>query len=243
MNYVLLRNGYPPVIIKSVDKKNYLFALNKADIGDENAFVEYIARELIWSLQINVKAAKGESVEEMEDVDREIAVWKKEIKNKSTNDPAKSFDIIKNLYEGFINDLFELFILKHLQFDELFVVNQITLGCNGNAFVIKNGSEIKNLFARILKDYKNDPLSTDDECSVSCYHRHLIVNPEKDIHITSVLKVVLHPLYYEIFFNKKLLSKRAYSSILNELEQKNIVNNTISEVFELIKKQSIKENS
>src|SRR5450432_2228970 len=34
MNYVLLKNGLPPAIIRSDDKKAYLFALNQADSGD-----------------------------------------------------------------------------------------------------------------------------------------------------------------------------------------------------------------
>src|SRR5205823_1964159 len=34
MNYVLLQHNLPPVIIKSADKKNYLFALNLGDTGN-----------------------------------------------------------------------------------------------------------------------------------------------------------------------------------------------------------------
>jgi len=42
MNYHLLKNGYPPIIIKSQDKSNYLYALNQADAGNEGAFVTYL---------------------------------------------------------------------------------------------------------------------------------------------------------------------------------------------------------
>lgn len=51
MNYHLLKNDYPPVIIKSADKKNYLFALQEADIGNISALKDYIAAELINSLK------------------------------------------------------------------------------------------------------------------------------------------------------------------------------------------------
>lgn len=50
MNYVLLKHNFPPVIIKSSDKKNYLNALNQADTGNVDAFVKYIAEQLVWSL-------------------------------------------------------------------------------------------------------------------------------------------------------------------------------------------------
>lgn len=77
MNYHLLRNGYPPVIIKSKDKKNYLYALNQADAGNTDAFIKYVGKQLIWSLEIQLKAAKGENIEEKDDLYKEIEVWKK----------------------------------------------------------------------------------------------------------------------------------------------------------------------
>lgn len=79
MNYHLLRNGYPPVIIKSKDKNNYLYALQQADAGDKDAFVKYIGEQLIWSLDLQLKAAKGESIEEEGDLYKEIEVWKKHV--------------------------------------------------------------------------------------------------------------------------------------------------------------------
>ena len=64
MNYVLFCFDFPPIIIKSEDKKNYLQALQRADAEDLEAFVEYITGQLIWSLELSIKAARGESVEE-----------------------------------------------------------------------------------------------------------------------------------------------------------------------------------
>ncbi len=60
MNYHLLKNELPPVIIKSADKRNYLFALHEADTGNIEAFKNYIAEQLLWSYEISIKAAKGE---------------------------------------------------------------------------------------------------------------------------------------------------------------------------------------
>jgi Fic family protein len=51
MNYHLLKNDYLPVIIKSADKRNYLFALREADIGNTEAIILYIANELKISYQ------------------------------------------------------------------------------------------------------------------------------------------------------------------------------------------------
>ncbi len=63
MNYHLIKNNFPPVIIKYSDKKNYLFALHEADTGNLEAFKQYIAGELIESLKLCIIAAKEESIE------------------------------------------------------------------------------------------------------------------------------------------------------------------------------------
>lgn len=72
LNYHLLRNGLPPIVIKSSDKQNYLFALQKADVGDLDAFCVYVAEQLLWSLDLSIRAAKGESVEEAGDWEKQV---------------------------------------------------------------------------------------------------------------------------------------------------------------------------
>ena len=78
MNYVLLRHGLTPIIIKSADKKNYLYALHQADAGDLDAFIHYIAEQQKWSLEISIKAAKGESIDEPGDLEKRLTRLKKE---------------------------------------------------------------------------------------------------------------------------------------------------------------------
>ncbi|WP_294824442.1 Fic family protein, partial [uncultured Flavobacterium sp.] len=50
MNFILMKFGYPPVIIKTEDKENYYAVLRLADTGNLEAFVGYIAKNLNRSL-------------------------------------------------------------------------------------------------------------------------------------------------------------------------------------------------
>lgn len=52
------QHNLPPVVIKSDDKRSYLFALNQADSGDLNAFVEYICDQSLSTLNLSIKAGK-----------------------------------------------------------------------------------------------------------------------------------------------------------------------------------------
>jgi Fic family protein len=83
MNFILLKNDLPPVIIKSDDKKGYLTALNKADVGDLEAFVNYIGTQLIWSLNKSIEAAKGNTIEDFSDIDKELMNLKTKLKGES----------------------------------------------------------------------------------------------------------------------------------------------------------------
>ncbi|RYZ32037.1 MAG: Fic family protein, partial [Sphingobacteriales bacterium] len=99
MNYILYRHNYPPVIIKSNDKEQYLTALQRADTGDVTAIIEYVERQMIWSLDISVKAAQGESIDELEDVDKEIAILKREKLTAATlyKTPKVAFQLINHI--------------------------------------------------------------------------------------------------------------------------------------------------
>lgn len=84
MNYILLAHRLPPVVIKSSDKQNYLHALHLADIGQFEAFIHYIAQQVVSSLEMAIKAAKGESIEEPDDLDKEIALLARQLQHQET---------------------------------------------------------------------------------------------------------------------------------------------------------------
>ena len=84
MNYVLLAHKLPPVVIKSSDKQNYLHALHLADTEQYEAFIRYIAEQVVRSLEMAIKAAKGESIEEPDDLDKEIALLARQLQHQET---------------------------------------------------------------------------------------------------------------------------------------------------------------
>ncbi|HWF45098.1 MAG TPA: Fic family protein [Candidatus Kapabacteria bacterium] len=73
MNLVLMKHGYPVAIIRTEDKKNYYLALRQADGNDLDAFISYIAQQVIGSQQLWLRGARGEP---MDDLEKEIANFK-----------------------------------------------------------------------------------------------------------------------------------------------------------------------
>ncbi|QQR87432.1 MAG: Fic family protein [Flavobacteriales bacterium] len=74
VNYHLMRNGFMPLIVKSVDKNAYLSALQKADAGDLAPLIQFLALQEQWSLELALKAALGEDLEERKDWVKEAEV-------------------------------------------------------------------------------------------------------------------------------------------------------------------------
>lgn len=117
VNFILLRAGYPMIIVRSDDKDKYLSALNSSDIlvgmipsDGANAnleqtkpFVEYMKGCLERALTIRIKAAKGETIEEDDD-------WRKKLTINYTdqiNQPECCENFIKNILNNCFLPLLE----------------------------------------------------------------------------------------------------------------------------------------
>ena len=109
VNYILTRHHYPMIVVKSHDKNHYLTALNRCDVQvgptpsvgahaeleQLKPFVDYMTQCLEAALTINIKAAKGENINEADD-------WKKNLKLKyrdKLNKPAVTEEFVNKILE------------------------------------------------------------------------------------------------------------------------------------------------
>ncbi|MFN0200992.1 MAG: Fic family protein [Bacteroidia bacterium] len=119
MNLILMHNGFPPVIIKTEKKEDYYSALRQADGGDLEYFVKYIGEQLIHSLNLYLRGAKGENIEDETDVDKEIALLKASLSGEKEKVMITK-ELWNEIYFKSIKPLFEKVLCKLNQFDELF---------------------------------------------------------------------------------------------------------------------------
>lgn len=124
MNFILMKFGYPPVIIKTEDKENYFAALQQADAGIIQPFIDYIAVNLIRSLEIMIAGAKGESIDEPDDVDKEIALLEQRLKQrKSENKSLATKDVLLQLFDDSLTRMWNRFLLETQKFHKFYVNN------------------------------------------------------------------------------------------------------------------------
>jgi Fic family protein len=150
MNFILMKFGYPPVIVKTDDKENYYRVLRLADAGNLEPFIEYIANNLIRSLQIIIAGAKGESIEEPDDIDKEMALLEKQLTyhGKDLNKEV-SIDIINDIYKNTILKIADALNIKLKRFESFFVHNDIFLEIDGETSYLNIRPE--TIFEKINK--------------------------------------------------------------------------------------------
>jgi Fic family protein len=136
MNLVLMKAGYPPAIIRTEDKSNYYRALRIADGGDIEPFIEYVGEQLLRSLEIYLSGARGESADESDDVDKEIALFKAELAASSNDTPQlrRSDAVLHAVLQTSIVPLFEAVARRLSQFDELFVDHGYSIALRGDYY-------------------------------------------------------------------------------------------------------------
>lgn len=157
MNFILMQAGYPPVIIKTEDRANYIAALQQADAGLIEPFIEYIGENLERSLGIMLKGARGESIEEPDDVDKEIALLKQKLKGEQTKlQILKTKELLLKFFDESLFDLIKSFIISCKKFDTFY--NELKLTINGEnehmiPFMGKHEGIDINIIKEIRKDY------------------------------------------------------------------------------------------
>jgi Fic family protein len=135
MNFILLQYGFPPVIIKTEDKVNYLSVLQQADAGMLEPFIEYIAKNLVHSLEIMLKGAHGESIEEPDDIDKEISLLEQKLKSVSEPiESVKSQTTVLEIFENSIVPLTHKFIEKAAKFEKFYLKNVCIVWVNSKGF-------------------------------------------------------------------------------------------------------------
>ncbi len=136
MNFILMQFGFPPTIIKSdkESKDEYFASLQLADAGNIEAFITYIAQNLVRSLEIMIAGAKGEEIEEADDLDKEIALLEQKLKIAGETKVTKNVELSLSIL---INSIFP-FVRKYVEnmsrFEKLYSKNLFEIFDDSNIF-------------------------------------------------------------------------------------------------------------
>lgn len=235
MNFILMQFGYPPAIIKTEDKANYFVVLQLADAGNIEPFINYIAKNLNYSLNIMIAGAKGENIEELDDVDKEISLIKQKLKGLSSEFKKQRsleniVDIVKNSLLVLANEI----KIKFVQFDDFYLIKEINVFVDGSFFDLNRSESLINHISTHFDKRK------DFQIGIKVYCAKMRVPKLENIIFNYSIVFDFELLNFRVQPERENLTTKAYQN-LSDKEVAEITKRVINEHNNLINSELEKE--
>ncbi len=150
MNLVLIRYGYPPIIIKVNEKAQYGQYLAHAQEYEKNptAFYEMMASLLVRSMELYLKGAQGDDISDADDLDKELQQIEIKLKNEEAKVVKRTPELVNEIFEKSIKPLSDALYEKLIKFNKFFAEFSIHTYMDG-----KGNSGNKELVDTVLPEY------------------------------------------------------------------------------------------
>lgn len=238
MNLSLMKFGFPPVIIKTQKKEEYIRALRQADGGDPSFFVDYIAKLQIESLELYLRGAKGEHIEEENDVDKEISLFKASLNIQSTKN-LRSTKSQARVFDETICILIERLSKKLNSFNELFYFHNFSISSTSSSYSDKSYlmfQSIESALQYLKSKAKNN--SSLQDIRFTFYWRNFIHNNVYPYPLEATVNFSFYDYSYSISANNISIETSYSQNITEEDIQKIIVELTKSTLVTIKEKYS-----
>lgn len=232
MNLLVMQAGFPPIVVRLSKRDGYISALQKADAGELEALTQHLAEELMSSEELYLKGAKGGSVEDHDDVDKEIALLKQELKE--VREPIQLDEsVFRQLWEDSLLPLLTRIDKKMSAFDELFTRSNVHIRMQQSAsFVIVQRHELQQ--------------SAKQNFFIPNFPRHvgLTFNWEgfkkagtNDFNYTFELDFAFRERKWNLDFKRGEFTRdRTYQALMTEDDVKNLVHSIANDCLSQIKR-------
>ncbi|MGC2235912.1 MAG: Fic family protein [Pyrinomonadaceae bacterium] len=223
MNFILMQFGYPPAIIKTEDKENYYVVLRLADADELEPFIEYITENLIRSLEIMIKGAKGESIEEPDDLDKELALLERKVRSIGQKiEVTKNRELLVKISVESVAPLFVKFLESRKKFDRFYLEKGHKL--SGNGFEIENPK-----IEKIIGILKGNIQENTNSVEIVYWHTTFNQYSLGELDFTSIIKVYFGKTDYTVQYKDRLRLIKQYPENLSEEEISEIVKSDVEQ--------------
>ncbi len=237
MNLVLIRYGYPPIIVKVNEKTQYGQYLAHAQEYEKNPqqFYEMMASLLIRSMELYIKAAKGEDITESDDFEKELQQIELKLKNEQAEVIKKSHELVVSTYENSIKPLTQAMYEKLIKFNTFFTEFELSV-FNGSSGQSGNKEMHDQLLQKAIAD---------ENCrDINITYRWKGFNRAGNDHfdVTADLRIEFEDFDYKINRDRngsenKLTYKKLYSQQLTQQEITKLVDYTANTILSYMKEQ------
>lgn len=231
MNLILMRNQFPPIVVKNEDKDSYYGVLAQADTQQYIPLAEYMSDLLKYSLNLYLKGIKGESIEEESDIDKEIALLKKSINKIVKERNLRNIVDVENRY----ND--SIIVLVHSIDKNLSKVKDLFFGISSMITYDADGMGISTPLWHIEEFI--DAIKREKFTYHYCYY----LNKFKDntaFSIIDKMKFEFSRYTYNISYREYCIEKY-YNEKITQEEINTFVNAIMKDILQQIKQATINQ--
>lgn len=128
LNFILMEHGFVPLILLVSEREAYIAALRAGDANSETLtqLTLFIANAELAALDLHCCGARGENVEEITDLDKEVLMLKQQFKQ-GVEPMAKTREALTDCLQHSVFLLVNRAMQKLGEFDELFSVAEISV--------------------------------------------------------------------------------------------------------------------
>ena len=145
MNMILIKHGYTVAMIPREERDEYLSRLEQADkTEDLSEFINYVAQCCEYALSLHLKAARGEPIDDVDDIDKEIALFKQSLASATDQGfAARAF------VESVLSPFYEYCAAKTWHISDAFASTYAQVQFNGTD---PEGNEVQGRVTVVRKD-------------------------------------------------------------------------------------------
>ncbi|TRW22301.1 Fic family protein [Flavobacterium zepuense] len=253
-NLILISLGYPPFWITVKERDVYYNYL--ADIqnhwGSPDLLKEFLAEQILHSQELILHVIEGKDIEDEDDLDKEIDLWKRQFVKKDSLE-IKSNSIITELYKSSFRPLFIAFLEKASRFDDQFnskrVINDVEARKSqsiesNNVQHFDDVIEAESNYLKISKEdiniYEIESVGTINSLRIYLYYNGFKNDGINTFSARAELYIGFDEYKYFVSNNGQRLQEKSsitklYSEELTQDEINSIVKDTVSKLFEEIK--------
>ena len=244
-NLILMKSDFPPVVILSDDKETYLAALSKADKGDMQPFTTFLATRVDVALSLGIRAASGHDIEDTNDIDKEIELFRRNLSPSAQRARSKNSDSVRRSIDLTITPLFIEFLQRFEKLDALYESSEIDLGFQWNdqehyEETPFDEQDRKEYILGHMKALPSVRLPTLESLTMRYGHRNCKGLTKEPLDQESWIKIAFDDYSIALFTAPELEEINCgYDQQLSKTKREEIVTRLLKQAFEYVKSRSV----
>ncbi len=247
MNLILMEKGYAPVIIKVEEKERYYEALRQADGGDIESFASYIGSELERTMEIMIRGAKGEDIEESTDLQKRILLLQRKLDSKKTEkvqtkrNNENTFEVLQRSVFPLLREMIE----KLSHFHPFFHESEAFISSDDGNTIWPKINLFENKSTDFLEKYiYNNYLSKENasfsKMEISFYWRAFVYGGTKTPSTGTSIALTFSEYKYQVVWQKNMGARKQisieklYHQAISDDELHELSQSVFDEIYETV---------